>query len=220
MKRQATPVRDVMRRPYESIGVSALALVAGLFTTTLFGQQPTAARDFDAEIRSALQSAKTAAGFEFLGTLVRTCLLPQSGGENTSDVVPAFATNPAAAPALETWYAEPAKVFDNLYFVGGKIHSSWALTTSDGIILIDTIFTYNSEKLIVEGLQKLGLDPKNIKYILVSHAHTDHIGGAECCRHDMGRAWSWEAQTGIRSRNIRTVTRRWRRNGTSSRPTV
>ena len=43
--------------------------------------------DFDAEIRAALQSAKTAAGFEFLGTLVRTCLLPQSGGENT-DTLP------------------------------------------------------------------------------------------------------------------------------------
>jgi metallo-beta-lactamase class B len=137
------------------------------------------ARDFDAEIRAALQSAKTAAGFDFLGTLVRTCLLPQSGGENTTDNLPGYVTRPASAPARDTWYADPAKVFDNLYFVGGKLHSSWALTTSDGIILIDTIFPYNSEELIVGGLQKLGLDPKNIKYVLISHAHGDHIGGAE-----------------------------------------
>jgi metallo-beta-lactamase class B len=136
-------------------------------------------RDFDAEIRAAIQSAKTAAGEDFAGPLVRTCLLPQSGGENDTDTAPAFVTKPASAPARETWYAEPAKVFDNLYFVGGKIHSSWALTTSEGIILIDTIYPYNSRELIVGGLKKLGLDPASIKYVIVSHAHGDHIGGAE-----------------------------------------
>ena len=82
-------------------------------------------------------------------------------------------------PARATWYADPAKVFDNLYFVGGKVHSAWALTTSDGIILIDTIYPYNSRELIVGGLKKLGLDPASIKYVIISHAHGDHIGGAE-----------------------------------------
>jgi metallo-beta-lactamase class B len=154
-------------------------IVVGLVVPAAFARQASEKRDYEAEIRAAVQSAKDAAGFEFLGTLVRTCLLPQSGGENTTDVVPGYVTNPASAPARETWYAEPAKVFDNLYFVGGKVHSSWALTTSDGIILIDTIFPYNSEQLVVGGLQKLGLDPRNIKYVLISHAHADHIGGAE-----------------------------------------
>ncbi len=158
---------------------TALAIVAGFAATSVFAQQAPATRDFDAESRAALQSAKTAAGFEFLGTLVRTCLLPQSGGEDSRDNLPDYVTNPASAPARETWYAEPARVFDNLYFVGGKVHSAWAFTTSEGIILIDTIFPYNSEELIVGGLRKLGLDPKAIKYILISHAHSDHIGGAE-----------------------------------------
>jgi metallo-beta-lactamase class B len=136
-------------------------------------------RDFDKEIEAALRSAKAAAGFEFLGTLVRTCLLPQSGGEDTSDKVPEYVLDPKKAPARETWYADPTKVFDNLYFVGGKIHSSWALRTREGIILIDTLYPYNSEELVVGGLEKLGLDPKDIKYLLISHAHADHIGGAE-----------------------------------------
>ena len=160
------------------IGV-VFTVVAGLGITGAFAQQAPGKRNFDAEIQAALQSAKTAAGFEHLGTLVRTCLLPQSGGENTSDNVAPYVKNPASAPARSTWYADPARVFDNLYFVGGKIHSSWALTTKAGIILIDTIYPYNSEELIIGGMKKLGLDPKNIKYVLVSHAHADHIGGAE-----------------------------------------
>ncbi|HKA34732.1 MAG TPA: MBL fold metallo-hydrolase [Candidatus Binatia bacterium] len=144
-----------------------------------WAQQRPTKRNFDTEFQSALESAKSAAGFEFLGTLARNCLLPQSGGENLSDNVPEYVTNPAKAPPRDSWYAEPAKVFDNFYFVGGKIQSSWALTTKDGIILIDTIYPYNSEELILGGMKKLGLDPKDIKYVLISHAHSDHIGGAE-----------------------------------------
>ncbi len=164
-------------RSYPAAIRAAFAFAAGLAACGALAQQ--AKRDFDAEIQAAVQSAKTAAGFEFLGTLVRVCLLPQSGGEDSSDVLPAYIANPASAPARDTWYAEPARVFDNLYFVGGKIHSSWALTTREGIILIDTIYPYNSEELVVGGMKKLGLDPKSIKYVLVSHAHGDHIGGAE-----------------------------------------
>ena len=165
---------------------STSAFFVACAAAALLAAQAPARRDFDAEYRAAVQAAKDAAGFEFLGTLVRTCLLPQSGGENTTDNVPDFVANPAKAPARETWYADPAKVFDDLYFVGGKVHSSWALTTRDGIILIDTIFPYNSEELIVGGMQKLGLDPKQIKYIIISHAHTDHIGGAEMLQKKYG----------------------------------
>ena len=163
-----------------------LIVVAGIGANGLFAQQAPIKRNFEAEIQAALESAKTAAGFEFLGTLVRTCLLPQSGGEDTRDNVPNYITNPASAPARDVWYAEPARVFDNLYFVGGKLHSAWALTKGEGIILIDTIYPYNSEELIIGGMQKLGLDPKNIKYVLISHAHGDHIGGAEMLQNRYG----------------------------------
>src|SRR5204863_7895315 len=73
---------------------------------------------------------------------------------------------------------QPYQLFDHHYFVGTKIHSSWALTTSDGIVLIDTLFDDASEPEIVEGLTTLGLDPRRIKYVLISHAHGDHDQGA------------------------------------------
>jgi len=147
---------------------------------------PTNARDFDAEIEEAVRSAKTAAGFEWLGTLNRVCLLPASQAEDTSDQLPRYIQDPSAVPPRESWFADPARVFDNLYFVGGRIHSSWALTTSEGIIIIDTLYPYNSEEAIVGGLQRLGLDPKDIKYVIISHAHGDHIGGAQMLQERFG----------------------------------
>ena len=165
--------------------MKALIVMLALLASSAWSQPP-ATRNYDREIRAALQSAKDAAGFEHLGTLARNCLLPQSGGEDTSDNVPPYVADPAKAPPREAWYAEPAKVFDNLYFVGGKIHSSWALTTADGIILIDTIYPYNSEELVLGGMKQLGLDARRIKYVLISHAHADHIGGAELLQRRYG----------------------------------
>jgi metallo-beta-lactamase class B len=120
-----------------------------------------------------LVAARTAAGFDFPGTLARLCVAPPFVPNTPRDVAP------GPPPARDTWFAEPAKVFDNLYFVGSKIHNSWALTSTEGIILIDTIFTYNSEEEIVGGLKKLGLDPAKVKYVIISHSHSDHVGGAK-----------------------------------------
>jgi len=163
-----------------------LVIMAGSLPAKGLAQNAPALRDFDAEIEAALRSAKRAAGFEFLGTLNRICLLPASGRVNTSDNLPRYVRDPTNVPARETWYAESAKVFDNLYFVGGKIHTSWALTTSEGIIIIDTIFPYNSEELIIGGLERLGLDPEDIRYVVISHAHGDHIGGAQILQERYG----------------------------------
>ena len=166
--------------------VVTLMILAGSAPATGFAQDLADLRDFDAEIEAALRSAKRAAGFEFLGTLNRICLLPASGRVNTSDNVPRYVRDPSTVPARAVWYAEPAKVFDNLYFVGGKIHTSWALTTGEGIIIIDTTYPYNSEELIIGGLERLGLDPGDIRYVVISHAHGDHIGGAQILQEKYG----------------------------------
>jgi metallo-beta-lactamase class B len=136
-------------------------------------------RDFDAEIENAIGLAKEAAGFEYLGVLNRLCVLPPSLGENTSNNVPAYVADPALAPPRESWYADPVQVFDELYWLGGAVHSAWLLTTSEGYILFDTQYLYNSGELILDGMRKLGLDPAEIRYILITQAHGDHIGGVE-----------------------------------------
>src|SRR6516165_7148612 len=112
------------------------------------------------------------------GTLARICIAPQTA--------PGADVRPPPPPDRATWFTEPAKVFDNLYFVGTKIHSSWALTTNEGIILIDTLYDYASEEAIVGGLKKLGLDPASVKYVIISHAHGDHVGGAKLMQERFG----------------------------------
>ena len=96
------------------------------------------------------------------------------------------AAQPPATPARAQWYAEPVKVFDNLYFVGQTEYTAWAVVTSDGIIVIDPLFDYSVEDEVVNGLTTLGLDPKQIKYVLVSHAHRDHVGGARILQERFG----------------------------------
>jgi hypothetical protein len=76
------------------------------------------------------------------------------------------------------WFAWPANLFDNLYFIGTKTAGVWAVNTSDGIILIDTNFHYTSKELVL-GLLNFGVDPENIKYILITHAHDDRYWGAK-----------------------------------------
>jgi metallo-beta-lactamase class B len=83
------------------------------------------------------------------------------------------------APDRSTWYAEPVKVFDNLYFLGQSEYSVWALQGSDGFILLDAIFDYSVEEEVDGGMKKLGLDPSKIKYAVLSHAHPDHFGGGK-----------------------------------------
>ena len=56
--------------------------------------------------------------------------------------------------------------------------SAWALKTSDGIILIDALNNAQEASALIEGgMRKLGLNPADIKYIIVTHAHGDHYGG-------------------------------------------
>jgi metallo-beta-lactamase class B len=92
---------------------------------------------------------------------------------------PAAPATATATPASPDLYIEPTRVFDNLYFVGDRATSVWALTTRAGIILLDAGFHHNVEGTIIAGLKKLGLDPRQIKYVIVSHGHNDHFGGAQ-----------------------------------------
>lgn len=74
-------------------------------------------------------------------------------------------------------YVEPWKAFDNVYYVGICWVSAWLITSDKGHILIDTVHEPFTDQL-VENIRKFNVDPKDIKYVLITHGHFDHAGGA------------------------------------------
>jgi len=155
---------------------TALALMAG---TAIASAQTIPTVD------GLVSTAKNAAGLDWAGTFLRLCVVPPpaapraAGGANAA---------PAAPPARASWYAEPAKVADNFYFLGTKIHNAWALVGSEGIIIFEALYDYAAPDEIADGMRKLGLDANKVKYVVISHAHGDHDGGARFLQDKMPTA--------------------------------
>src|SRR6185436_7874168 len=148
-------------------------------------------------------AAKIAAGQDHTAVFNNLCAAPAPAPAQRGAQPPA--AQPPGPPARAQWHAEPAKVFDNLYYLGQSEYSAWAVTTSAGIIVIDTLFDYSVEDEIVNGLTTLGLDPKNIKYAIVSHAHSDHAGGAKLLQDRFGaRVLMSEADWDLAARNTQS----------------
>ena len=77
--------------------------------------------------------------------------------------------------ALQT-SVEPFQIFDNLYYVGIEWVGSYLLVTSEGLILIDSLHGPYVETS-AENIRKLGFDPADVRYVLGTHGHFDHVGG-------------------------------------------
>jgi len=156
--------------------LSALA-AAVLLAATASAQSPFSD---PGSIDAHISAAKAAAGLDYRATFVNLCF----PGANPALANPAAGRAGGAArgagpvtPDRANWYASPYKVFDNLYWLGTRQHSSWALVTSAGIVILDTNFAWATQPEIIDGMKTLGLDVRQIKYVVLSHAHGDHDQG-------------------------------------------
>ena len=164
-------------------------LLAGVWSPTESRAQTATPESHEAAARAAAY----APGNDFTWIFDRNCGEFSRNAISAPDPAPAgtaAAPAPRTIPPREAWYAPPVKVFDNLYYIGSKEWTRpdgrtsqglamWAVTTSEGIILHDTAFDYMVDAEIVDGLRQMGLDAADIKYVIVSHAHSDHYFGAK-----------------------------------------
>lgn len=136
-------------------------------------------------VASQFEAARAAAGDSWLILYSELCGVATGSGGRAASAPPPIGGAPTVAgrqggpPPREVWYRDPIKAFDNMWIFPTNDTAAWAVQTSDGIILIDATFDYMVRDLIVDNMPKLGLDPKQIKYVIVSHAHGDHYAGAK-----------------------------------------
>jgi metallo-beta-lactamase class B len=138
--------------------ILAAMLVAAAASSALAQQAPAAA-----PVAEGLQGCASKPILERFEEFGRTGRMPADLGRWLSD------------PRAQ--YVEPYQAFDNVYYVGVCWVSSWIIKTPEGAILIDTLHEPFVDQL-VKNIRSVGVDPKDIKYVVVTHGHFDHAGGA------------------------------------------
>ena len=100
---------------------------------------------------------------------------------------------PADANPQTQTFAGPVQLFDNLYYMGTTFVSAYLLVTSDGLIMIDSLYNEFTGQAL-DAIEDLGLDPADIRYVLVTHGHTDHTGGAIAIKERSGAPIAMSAE--------------------------
>src|ERR1700747_337930 len=96
--------------------------------------------------------------------------------------LPALGAGLTLAPQAMADEAFPAhRIVDNLYYVGSKDLASYLITTPQGHILINSGFDRTVPQ-IKKSVESLGFKLSDVKYVLASHAHSDHVAGHEKLR--------------------------------------
>jgi len=132
------------------IGVLACALVAAAQTPP----KP----DSDA-VKALVEKAKKTGGPMWADEAHFFCEAPRANSPNDPPI-------------------EPTKIFDNVYVIGNQGTAVYVISTSDGLLMIDSLGADQVDSQLLPGFQKLGLDPAKVKMIVMGHGHADHFGGS------------------------------------------
>ncbi len=92
-----------------------------------------------------------------------------------------------ARDTFEPAILEPTRVLDDVFYIGTEIVGTTVVKTTEGLVLIDAMSCEaDLENVIEPGLRKLGLDPADIKLVILTHAHYDHYGTARIIKEKYG----------------------------------
>jgi metallo-beta-lactamase class B len=144
--------------------IIAACATAALTVATLAAQappRPAAPRPDSPEIQQRLDDIRKAAGPDWAETVDFLCAANANRANRPDD------------PALT-----PTRVFDNLAVVGRTGTAIWIVTTSAGLVLIDSGYEDQLDSVLLKGMAALGLDPARVTHVVIAHGHADHVGGA------------------------------------------
>ena len=121
-------------------------------------QAPEAKPD-SAEVKALIEKAKKTGGTMFADEAHFFCEAPRPNSPNDPPI-------------------EPTKIFDNVYVIGNQGTVVYVIQTSAGLLMFDSLAANQVDNQLLPGFQKLGLDPANVKVIIMGHGHGDHFGGS------------------------------------------
>ena len=77
----------------------------------------------------------------------------------------------------EKRYVHPFRIFGNVWYVGDDWVCVHLIDTGDGLLLIDSS-NCGATGMLVQAIWEAGFNPADVRWIIHSHGHLDHIGGA------------------------------------------
>lgn len=81
--------------------------------------------------------------------------------------------------------APPVRIFGNSWYVGTCGITAILVTSDDGHVLIDS-GPAEAAPLVLANIRNLGFDPNDVRWILSSHEHFDHVGGVAALVRETG----------------------------------
>lgn len=135
-------------------------VICGFLLGLLYAQAPAPAppKPDSEAVKRLIEDAKKAGGPMWAGEEHFFCEAPRANSPNDPPI-------------------EPTKIFDNVYVIGNQGTVAYVIQTSAGLLMIDSLGTAETETQLLPGFQKLGLNPADVKIIVVGHGHADHFGG-------------------------------------------
>ncbi len=101
----------------------------------------------------------------------------KAGGATWAEEAHFFCEAPRANSPTDP-VIEPTKIFDNVYVIGNAGTVVYVVRTNAGLLMFDALGANQVESQLLPGFMKLGLDPAQVKVIVVAHGHADHFGGS------------------------------------------
>ena len=139
--------------------LTCLVVLSMALSALAHAQAPAPAKPDSPAVRALIEKAMKTAGTQWSGEAHFFCEAPRGNSPN----------DPVIAPT---------KIFDNAYVIGNAGTVVYVVQTSNGLVMFDSMGANQVETQLLPGFQTLGLNPADVRAVIMGHGHADHFGGS------------------------------------------